>query len=423
MSKQVQADTLLRDTAVNVQRDVAVNVQRDVAVNVQSDIAVNVRNITKNYEQWQRSSDRRDLLRNLIKPEKRIITALDDVSFQVEKGEFVAYAGANGAGKSTTMKILAGMLYPTSGSVSVLGLSPQTDRIPLMRRLGVMFGNRTELWWDQPVIQSFEWKRVIWDIPDNRYRKTLDTVCELLDIKALLHTFVRELSLGQRMKADLALLLLHEPELILLDEPTIGLDVLAKRQMIGFLKDLNREKQTTILVTSHDMDDLEEMARRIILVSKGHIAYDGSFGDLRTAAGCMCRIAVTIEGDDVAAELESAGVELGSAGVKSAANDDAAAIGSDGRSVLAANGNAAPAVANNCAAHPADHRSAPVIPNASLISGSRGVFEYEFDQQATPITSILSSISRIRGVKDVEIKKAPIEEVITGLYLKWKGIE
>jgi|GEM_PF-79752 len=443
MSKQVQADTLLRDTAVNVQRDVAVNVQRDIAVNVQSDIAVNVRNITKNYEQWQRSSDRRDLFRNLIKPEKRIITALDDVSFQVEKGEFVAYAGANGAGKSTTMKILAGMLYPTSGSVSVLGLSPQTDRIPLMRRLGVMFGNRTELWWDQPVIQSFEWKRVIWDIPDDRYRKTLDTVCELLDIKDLLHTFVRELSLGQRMKADLALLLLHEPELILLDEPTIGLDVLAKRQMIGFLKDLNREKQTTILVTSHDMDDLEEMARRIILVSKGHIAYDGSFGDLRTAAGCMCRIAVTIEADFVPAELESAGVmeELGRADAESAGvalgRPDAESVGvalgrpdaesvvngSDGRSVLAANGSAAPAVANNCAAHPADHRSAPVIPNASLISGSRGVFEYEFDQQATPITSILSSISGIPGVKDVEIKKAPIEEVITGLYLKWKGIE
>ncbi len=295
------------------------------------------------------------------------------------------------------MKILAGMLYPTSGSVSVLGLSPQTDRIPLMRRLGVMFGNRTELWWDQPVIQSFEWKRVIWDIPADRYRKTLDTVCELLDIKDLLHTFVRELSLGQRMKADLALLLLHEPELILLDEPTIGLDVLAKRQMIGFLKDLNRLKKTTILVTSHDMDDLEEMARRIILVSKGHIAYDGSFGDLRTAAGCMCRIAVTIEGEDVAAELESA-----------------EAATADHRSAPTADHRSAPT---------ADHRSAPVIPNASLISGSRGVFEYEFDQQATPITSILSSISRIRGVKDVEIKKAPIEEVITGLYLKWKGIE
>lgn len=403
MSKQVQADTLHRDIAVNVQNitknrkgspdntksshggpdnsrrpDAAKNSKGhpdnsgrpDVAKtsNGRPDIAVDVRNITKNYEQWQRSTDRRAILRNLISPEKRLITALDDVSFQVEKGEFVAYAGANGAGKSTTMKILAGMLYPTAGTVSVLGLSPQTDRIPLMRRLGVMFGNRTELWWDQPVIQSFEWKRVIWDIPADRYRQTLNTVTELLDIKDLLHTFVRELSLGQRMKADLALLLLHEPELILLDEPTIGLDVLAKRQMIGFLKDLNRLKKTTILVTSHDMDDLEEMARRIILVSKGHIAYDGSFGDLRTAAGCMCRIAVTID--------------EGAAG-----------------------------------------RPAPIIPNSVLISGSRGVFEYEFDQQATPITSILSSISGIPGVKDVEIKKAPIEEVITGLYLKWKGIE
>ncbi len=422
MSKQVQADTLHRDIAVNVQRDIEVNVPRDAAVDVQrdvavdiprdaavdvpSDIAVSVRNITKNYEQWQRSTDRRAILRNLIKPEKQIITALDGVSFQVEKGEFVAYAGANGAGKSTTMKILAGMLYPTDGTVSVLGLSPQNDRIPLMRRLGVMFGNRTELWWDQPVIQSFEWKRVIWDIPADRYRKTLDTVCELLDIKDLLHTFVRELSLGQRMKADLALLLLHEPELILLDEPTIGLDVLAKRQMIGFLKDLNRLKKTTILVTSHDMDDLEEMARRIILVSKGHIAYDGSFGDLRTAAGCMCRIAVTIE--------EAGHPEVDGRPVV----DDYPEV--DGRPVV---DDHLLLHVNGRAVHSIFEQPAPVIPNASLISSSRGIYEYEFDQQSTPITSILSSISKIPSVKDVEIKKAPIEEVITGLYLKWKGIK
>lgn len=437
MSKQVQSDTLHRDIAVDVQnitknrkgspdnsrrpdnrkrpdsKGGPDNRERPDSKGgpdnrKRPDIAVDVRNITKNYEQWQRSTDRRAILRNLINPEKRLITALDDVSFQVEKGEFVAYAGANGAGKSTTMKILAGMLYPTSGTVSVLGLSPQTDRIPLMRRLGVMFGNRTELWWDQPVIQSFEWKRVIWDIPADRYRRTLDTVTELLDIKDLLHTFVRELSLGQRMKADLALLLLHEPELILLDEPTIGLDVLAKRQMIGFLKDLNREKKTTILVTSHDMDDLEEMARRIILVSKGNIAYDGSFGDLRTAAGCMCRIAVTIdEGDFVGTEdAEIGGSQPGVARDTVSGVDDVESSQPGGARIGGAEG-----------------RLAPVIPDAVLISGSRGVFEYEFDQQATPITSILSSISGIPGVKDVEIKKAPIEEVITGLYLKWKGIE
>lgn len=169
---------------------------------------------------------------------------------------------AASAGKSTTMKLRSGMLMPSCGDITVLGLSLQKDRVALMRRLGVMFGNRSELWWDHPVIQSFEWKRVVWNIPVDRYRNMLDMVVELLDLQSILHTFVRELSLGQRMKADLAMMLLHEPELILLDEPTIGLDVLAKRQMIRFLKELNREKQTTILVTSHDMDDLEEMAER-----------------------------------------------------------------------------------------------------------------------------------------------------------------
>jgi len=327
--------------------------------------AVKIIHVTKTYEQWQRSNEGRNILHNLIKPDKRVITALDDVSFEIRRGEFAAYAGPNGAGKSTTMKLLSGMLLPSCGDITVLGLSPQKDRVALMRRLGVMFGNRSELWWDHPVIQSFEWKRVVWNIPGDRYRNMLDMVVELLDLQSILHTFVRELSLGQRMKADLAMMLLHEPELILLDEPTIGLDVLAKRQMIRFLKELNREKQTTILVTSHDMDDLEEMARRILMISGGEIAFDGTFEELRKSAGNMCRIAVTL---DVSPE------------------------------------------------------EPPSFPLANLLSNSGGVFEYEFDQAVIPITSVLSEISRIKGVTDVEIRKAPIEEVISDLYIQWRGV-
>lgn len=333
------------------------------------DFAVKANHIRKNYEQWQRSGGGRGILRSLIKPEKKIITALDDVSFEIRSGEFTAYAGPNGAGKSTTMKLLSGMILPSDGDVRVLGLSPQKDRVELMRNIGVMFGSRTELWWDHPVIQSFEWKRVVWDIPAKSYARMLDMVTELLDLGDILHTFARELSLGQRMKADLALLLLHDPMLILLDEPTIGLDVLAKRQMIRFLKELNREKGTTILVTSHDMDDLEEMARRIILIAKGQIAFDGSFDELRRSAGSMCRIAVTVADDE-----------------------------HDGLSA----------------------RPAPGFPDTRLISSAGGVFEYEFDQSVVPITAVLSGISEIPGVEDVEIRKAPIEEVISGLYLKWK---
>lgn len=226
---------------------------------LQADTAVNVNSVTKIFTQWQRENAGKGLIKNLLKPQKKIITALDNVSFKVGNGEFIAYAGPNGAGKSTTMKLLAGMLQPTEGGVSVLGMSPDKDRIKIMGRIGVLFGNRTELWWDHPVSQSFEWKKVVWDIPEKVYKHNLEMVVDLLDIGELLKTYARELSLGQRMRADLAMMLLHSPELILLDEPTLGLDVVAKRQMIQFLKNINREKGVTIIVTSHDMDDLEEM--------------------------------------------------------------------------------------------------------------------------------------------------------------------
>ena len=256
------------------------------------DSAVSLKGVTKTFDQWQRDNTGKGLIRNLLKPEKRIVTALDNVSFEIKTGEFVAYAGPNGAGKSTTIKLLSGMLLPTAGEISVLSMSPQKQRRAIMRHVGVLFGNRTELWWDHPIIQSFEWKKVVWDIPEETYKKNLALVTELLDIGELLKTFARELSLGQRMRADVAMMLLHSPKLILLDEPTLGLDVEAKRQMIKFLKQINEQEGTTIVVTSHDMDDLEEMAERILLISKGKIAFDGDFEKLREELGCTKRAIV-----------------------------------------------------------------------------------------------------------------------------------
>jgi len=256
------------------------------------DRVISITGVTKEFLQWQRDNTGKGLLRNLIKPEKRVITALDNVSFEVKTGEFVAYAGPNGAGKSTTIKLLSGMLQPTAGEMIVFSMSPQKQRRAIMRDLGVLFGNRTELWWDHPVIQSFEWKKVVWDIPDEIYKKNLSMVTELLDIGDLLNTFARELSLGQRMRADVAMMLLHSPKLILLDEPTLGLDVEAKRQMIRFLKEINKQEGTTIVVTSHDMDDLEEMAQRILLLSKGKVAFDGDFIELRKKLECTKRAIV-----------------------------------------------------------------------------------------------------------------------------------
>lgn len=330
-------------------------------VTQRSDIAVKVTSLTKSYEQWQRSGQGRNIIKNLLKPEKKVLKALDDISFDIRQGECVAYAGPNGAGKSTTMKLLCGMLVPGAGEVKVLNLVPHKDRVELMKRVGVMFGNRTELWWDHPVASSFEWKRVIWNIPRKQYEKTRDMVIELLDIGSVLNTFARELSFGQRMRADLALMLLHDPELILLDEPTLGLDVLAKRQMIGFLKKLNQEKKTTIVVTSHDMDDLEEMAQRIMLISNGHLAFDGSFDQLRKVVSSLCRVVLTLK-----------------------------------------------------------EKKAPVMKCGTLLENNNGICEYEVDTGVTSIQTVLSEIATIPGVIDIEIKKAPLEQIITELYSQWR---
>jgi len=328
---------------------------------IQTSDAVKVNNVTKIFIQWQRENTGKGLIKNLFKPQKKIITALDNVSFSIKTGEFVAYAGPNGAGKSTTMKLLSGMLQPTKGSVSVLGMSPDKDRIRVMKELGVLFGNRTELWWDHPISQSFEWKKVVWDIPDDVYKRNLDMATKLLDIGELMKTFARELSLGQRMRADLAMMLLHSPSLILLDEPTLGLDVVAKRQMIEFLKKINYENGVTIVVTSHDMDDLEEMAQRILMISGGKIAYDGSFDGLRAITGNLNRLTVTM-----------------------------------------------------------DENTAFSLEGGKLIHADKGVYEYEVDAALTPIKHLLRQISEADGVKDVEINKAPIEQVIAGLYSEWK---
>lgn len=326
--------------------------------------ALAIDNVTKQYCQWQRSGKARDIIKNMFHPEKRVITALDHLSLTIRQGEFAAYAGSNGAGKSTTIKILSGILLPTEGRVSVLGFDPSKERTALMRHIGVLFGQRTELWWDHPVITSFEWKKAVWNIPEKVYQENLSLVTELLDLGDILKTFARELSLGQRMRADIAMLLLHGPELIFLDEPTLGLDVLAKQQMIRFLKKINRERGTTVVVTSHDMDDLEEMAQRMVLLNKGQIAFDGSFDELREVLGGFYRIQITTP----------------------------------------------------------VHEPAPRLPALKLLSSENGFHEYEFDRKKLEIHEILGMLAEFTQIQDVEIKKAPIEDVVAGLYLSWKEI-
>jgi ABC-2 type transport system ATP-binding protein len=201
--------------------------------------------------------------------------AVDDVSFSLEPGELVGYIGPNGAGKSTTIKMLTGILVPTSGEVRVAGIVPWRDRKQNARNIGVIFGQRSQLYWDLPLVESFELLRAIYGIPRDRYRANLDEFVEILEMSDFLKTPVRQLSLGQRMRGDFAAALLHSPEIVYLDEPTIGLDVVAKEAIREFIARINAERGATIVLTTHDLADVERLCRRIVLIDRGTVIYDG----------------------------------------------------------------------------------------------------------------------------------------------------
>jgi viologen exporter family transport system ATP-binding protein len=316
--------------------------------------------VRKTYRQRVRSAHLGDIARNLLRPEIRVVQALREIDLVVRRGEIVAYAGPNGAGKSTTIKLLSGLLAPDSGSVRVLAMDPVHDRVRYVGRIGVVFGQRTELWWDHPIAASFEWKRVVWNIPPERYARMLGLVRELLGLDDIFHTLARELSLGQRMRADLGLALMHEPEILLLDEPTLGLDVLARRRILSFIKELNRENGVTVVVTSHDMAELEQLAGRIVLLHEGQIAFDGVFADLRRLLSH--RRVLT---------LETASSEP------------------------------------------------PVLQGAELLRTEGGRHEFAFDADQLKLADLLQQAQLQTEVLDVETHRAPIDEVVADLYEHW----
>ena len=326
-----------------------------------SDIAVDARGLCKTFYQRQRSEKLSQVFSNLFLPQVRVVEALRSVDLQVRKGEIVAYAGPNGAGKSTTVKILSGILAPDAGQVRVLGLDPLADRVRYVGRIGVVLGQRTELWWDHPVAASFEWKRVVWEVPRPRYERMLGQVRELLGLDEFFHSLTRELSLGQRMRADLGLALLHEPEILFLDEPTIGVDVLAKRHILEFIVELNRTRQVTVMLTSHDMDELEQLAGRIVLIDRGHIAFDGDFDQLRRRFADRRRLRLLTRSGE-----------------------------------------------------------APPLRGAELLGSEGGWHEYSFDAAKSEIVALLEEARSHSPILDVETHRAPIDEVIADLYQQWR---
>ncbi len=222
------------------------------------------------------------------------VRAVHDLTFSVETGEMVGYIGPNGAGKSTTIKMLTGILVPTAGSLRVAGLDPSRQRTELAQRIGVVFGQRTTLWWDLPLRDSFELLRKIYRIPDARYRENLGRFVELLDLGDQLDTPVRQLSLGQRMRGDITAALLHDPEILYLDEPTIGLDVVSKGRLREFLRALNAERSTTLLLTTHDLQDIEALCDRVIVIDHGTSVYDGSLAGLHAQGGSSRTLVVDL---------------------------------------------------------------------------------------------------------------------------------
>lgn len=237
--------------------------------------------LVKEFTRPRRRTGRFATLRGLLARDHVTYRAVDSVDFTIEAGEIVGYLGPNGAGKSTTIKMLTGILVPTSGSVEVDGLVPWRQRERNARRIGVVFGQRSGLWWDLPLIESLRLVGTIYDIPRDRYQANLRKFSELLGLEEFLHTPVRQLSLGQRMRGDLAAAMLHDPAILFLDEPTIGLDVIAKERIRAFIADLNRQAGTTVVLTTHDLDDVERLCRRIVLIDHGRVLYDGDIARLK----------------------------------------------------------------------------------------------------------------------------------------------
>jgi len=219
-------------------------------------------------------------IRNLFTREYRTVHAVDGVSFAIEEGELVGYLGPNGAGKSTTIKMLTGILLPTRGEVIVDGRVPWKQRVDHARGIGVVFGQRSNLWWDLPVIESLDLLRYVYRVPDDRYARNLALFREMLELNEFLYTPVRSLSLGQRMRADLAAALLHDPRILFLDEPTIGLDVVAKERIRRFIKSINRERGVTMILTTHDLGDVQRLCERVIMIDRGRLLFDGPPRDL-----------------------------------------------------------------------------------------------------------------------------------------------
>jgi ABC-2 type transport system ATP-binding protein len=324
-----------------------------------------VENLVKEFRRTRKQEGRFGTIRTLFTRQFDSVRAVDQVSFAIEPGELVGYIGPNGAGKSTTIKMMTGILVPTSGTVEVGGLVPWRERERNAMQIGVVFGQRSQLWWDLPLIESFNLIARLYRVPDAKYQRNLKRFIALLDMEEFLERPVRQLSLGQRMRGDLAASMLYEPQILYLDEPTIGLDVVAKENMRIFIEEMNRDSGTTIVLTTHDLADVERLCRRLILIDHGHVLYDGAVEQLKTKYAPH-RILVV--------ELEPHAV-------------------SSGRRIDAAD-----------------------VPGAEIVEQADGVARIQFESARTPVQDLIAALNARYPIADLSIVEPDLEGVVRQIY-------
>jgi len=271
------------------------------------DRAIIVDKLVKNFEVVEKEPGLKGVIKSIYSPKKKNVHALKGISFTIQPGELVGFIGPNGAGKTTTLKTLSGLLYPSSGFVEVLEHNPWERKPEFLKQISLVMGQKNQLWWDLPAIETFELNKAIYEIPTKNYHDTLDELVELLEIKKLINTPVRKLSLGQRMRMELTAALLHQPKVLFLDEPTIGLDVIGQQKIRDFIFRYNRKNNATILLTSHDMDDVVSLARRVIVIDGGQILFDGVLEDLISKFAKEKIIRATLNNDKNLSDLEKIG--------------------------------------------------------------------------------------------------------------------
>ena len=325
---------------------------------------IKLTSISKTFKVARRNQGPAAAFRSLFKREYTYVRALEGVSFGIGEGEIIGYIGPNGAGKSTTIKVMSGILVPDSGECEIMGCTPWKDRREYVRHIGVVFGQRAQLWWDVPIIDSFELLRDIYKIPASEYRNTLDMLVETIGLADFLHTPLRQVSLGQRMRAEIAASLLHSPKILFLDEPTIGLDAVSKLAVRQFIRRINAERKLTVILTTHDQNDIEALTDRVILIGRGRILHDGSMSDIKRRVDTYRMLSVT----------------------------------------FARRGGP-------------DNPDAPVhIENADLVSWNAERAVYRLDTVKTTVSAAIGELGRSLNISDMTSEAPPVEEIIAGLY-------